>query len=303
MFTFSAAFISELIIYLAGGFWFWYQGFSIGHTILLVIAIAIGFRAFLVLATFLISWSFRVKPTVPLQINAFQTLNMMLSEFWALLKLSATTFPFEPWLGLREPPVSDRKGIPILLVHGFFCNGAYWAPMIKYLKKQGITNLFTLSLVPVFDDIDKFAEQVATKVEHILSVTGADKIILIGHSMGGLVSRAYLYRLGGKSSVLKLITLGSPHHGTAIAYFMGGLNVKQMRPQSAWLNELHKLEAQTIPIPTTCIYSCHDNFISPQDSGSLPLAKNIPVPGTGHIEMTFSKAFRELVYEEIIKAK
>ena len=167
------------------------------------------------------------------------------------------------------------------------------------LQQQGIKNIFALNLEPVFADIRQFAEQVAEKVAEIRTLTGADKVILVGHSMGGLVARVYLYQLGGRTFVKKLITLGSPHEGTVLANLMAGMNVKQMRPHNAWLAALAQSEAKQQTIPTTCIYSCHDNFIAPQESAKLHYAKNIPIAGVGHIEMTFSKPFQTLVYEEI----
>jgi pimeloyl-ACP methyl ester carboxylesterase len=49
--------------------------------------------------------------------------------------------------------------------------------------------------------------------------SGADKVILIGHSMGGLVSRAYIQGNGYRGDVERLITLGTPHRGSAESYY------------------------------------------------------------------------------------
>jgi len=304
MFTFKIQqfLLAEVVIYLIIGFGLWYfLALSVGTTLLLVLGIALGFRVFIVVATFFIGWLYRSQPTADLQINLLQTLKMMLSEWWALLVLFVTAFPFEAWLKLRNPDLmDDPKHVPVLLIHGFFCNGAYWLPMKRYLQKQGLTHIFTLNLEPVFADINQFAQQVAEKVSEIRAITGAEKVILVGHSMGGLVSRAYLYQLGGHAFVEKLITLGSPHQGTVLANLIGGMNVKQMRPHNAWLEALAQLETQQTTVPTTCIYSYHDNFIAPQESARLEYAKNIPLASIGHIEMTFSKRLQTLVYEEII---
>jgi hypothetical protein len=61
-------------------------------------------------------------------------------------------------------------------------------------------------------------------IEEILQISGRDKVVLFGHSMGGLVAREYLqntinWQIDGNHHVAKLITTGTPHggyEGTAI---------------------------------------------------------------------------------------
>lgn len=55
------------------------------------------------------------------------------------------------------------------------------------------------------------------QVEEILKATGADKVHVIGHSMGGLDARAMIARLGMADKVASLTTIGTPHHGTSFA--------------------------------------------------------------------------------------
>jgi triacylglycerol esterase/lipase EstA (alpha/beta hydrolase family) len=43
--------------------------------------------------------------------------------------------------------------------------------------------------------------------------TGQSKVIIIAHSMGGVISRAYIEGNGYRNDVESLFTLGSPHHG------------------------------------------------------------------------------------------
>jgi triacylglycerol esterase/lipase EstA (alpha/beta hydrolase family) len=104
-------------------------------------------------------------------------------------------------------------------------------------------------------------------------------LILVGHSMGGLVSRAYLRR-NGKARVAKLVTLGTPHRGSQLAKLGMGENGRQMVPGSAWLGGLNASGAVPLPAATVSIYSCHDNYVMPQDSSVLEGAKIVPLAGT-----------------------
>ena len=58
-----------------------------------------------------------------------------------------------------------------------------------------------------------YAERLSIAVEHILRATGAPKVMLVGHSMGGLVARAYIKWFDREQSVYKLLTVGTPNGG------------------------------------------------------------------------------------------
>ena len=53
------------------------------------------------------------------------------------------------------------------------------------------------------------------EVERIVAETGFERIHIIGHSLGGLIARYYVTRLGGDARVHTLVTLGTPHDGHA----------------------------------------------------------------------------------------
>ena len=50
-------------------------------------------------------------------------------------------------------------------------------------------------------------------MDNVLYATGKNKVIIVAHSMGGLVSRYYIKNLGGSNKVDKLIMIGTPNHG------------------------------------------------------------------------------------------
>lgn len=67
-------------------------------------------------------------------------------------------------------------------------------------------------------DNAKAALRLAGVVEEALRETGERKVILLGHSMGGMVSRYYCRVLGGESRVHALFLLASPTLGAPAAY-------------------------------------------------------------------------------------
>ena len=124
------------------------------------------------------------------------------------------------------------------------------------------------------------------------------KFIIVAHSMGGLVARAYLRRHGG-SKVARLITLGTGHHGSVLACLGIGRNARQMEPGSPWLESLAR---ETLPVPTTSIYSRHDNFVMPQASAVLSGARIIALVGVGHLSMGCSPAVLACIEAELNSA-
>ena len=55
-------------------------------------------------------------------------------------------------------------------------------------------------------------------MEQLVAETGYERMHVVGHSLGGLIARYYVTRLGGDERVHTLVTLGTPHSGTYSAY-------------------------------------------------------------------------------------
>ncbi|MGH8457227.1 MAG: esterase/lipase family protein, partial [Stenotrophobium sp.] len=123
----------------------------------------------------------------------------------------------------------DGTGTPILFVHGFICNAGVWRPLMRWLAHRAGAPMQAISLYPVLGNIDDYAAQLHEAVAAMRQRTGADKVMLVGHSMGGLVIRRYLQKSGAEH-VTRVVTLGSPHHGVYISRELArwGANLGQM---------------------------------------------------------------------------
>jgi len=200
-------------------------------------------------------------------------------EFTSSL-LTSSWYMLHP-VGMRLQP--DARGLPVLMIHGYVCNSGYWLPMSRLLARARI-NHYAVDLEPPGAAIDDFVPQVHAAVERLRAATGSEQIILLGHSMGGLVARAYLRR-HGHAHIAAVVTLGTPHHGTALAHFGPGSNAAQMRRGSEWLGLLHASEANLQRMLICSIYSVHDNIVAPQDSSELPGARNLVFGAIGHVAL------------------
>jgi predicted alpha/beta hydrolase family esterase len=265
----------------------------------LCLAVFLGVRAAILLLLFAVAWAGRMRRSPEQRIGPLQALYLFLREYLALIRLFVVLHPFEPFTRRDTLAEAPRGGLPVLFIHGYSCNAAYWQPMIAALRATGHESLHTLTLNPINCSIDRFVPQVAARVEAICAATGASKVILVGHSMGGLVARAYARR-GGADRVDRILTLGSPHHGTVHARLGFGRNAIEMRRGSAWLAQLNSAPD---PVPVCSIWSTHDNIVAPQDTAALPHAENVILCGVGHLEMTCAPVIQRMVGERIARAR
>jgi triacylglycerol esterase/lipase EstA (alpha/beta hydrolase family) len=294
--AFRRVLLIELIIHLALGWCLWhYAGWPPMGAATFLLACALVLRAALVAATFAVAGMFS-SPTPPEQrIGASAWLRLYLFELGAYVTIYNLYQPFERLIaGAEALQPLPRGQLPVLLIHGYVCNRGFMLPLRRYLGKHGV-RAYTHNLEPVYAGLDSYADGLARRVEEICAATGSEKLVILAHSMGGLAARAYLRRHGA-GRVAKLITLGSPHHGTVTARFAAGKNGRQMMPGNAWLKQLNE---ETSSVPVVSVFSHQDNVVLPQDSAVLAGAKIVSLSGMGHVSMPFSHRIREIALAEI----
>ena len=297
--AFRRILLIELAIYAVLG---WslvrHGGWSLIEAAAAALGCAIGMRAIGIAATFAIASRYASATPPGRQPGLVAWLRLYFAELGAFFLAYNLYQPFEPlFMGEeRRQPLPPGR-MPVLLLHGYVCNRGFMLPLRRYLGARGVS-AYTHNLEPAYADIDIYADGLARCIEEICAATGAGKLVILGHSMGGLAARACLRKHGARR-VAKLITLGTPHHGTALARLGAGENGRQMMPGNAWLERLNEAAPA---VPTVSVFSYQDNIVSPQDSAALAGAKNVGISGMGHISMPFSRRIREIALEEILAA-
>jgi len=189
---------------------------------------------------------------------------------------------------------------PVLLIPGYFSNRGIWVFFIKLLRGLGAGHVHTIDPKPMWGDVRDLAKQVADAVDAILSTTGAARVNLVGHSMGGLIARYYIEHLGGASKVGACVMLGTPNHGTLISRLGPGVCAKQMYPGSAFLADLNKFESIEKRVKYVSIRSTFDNMLVPSGNAILGgNTTNIALDHMGHLTMLYSSRVAKLVWENL----
>lgn len=292
--------LAELAACLLAGAWLHAaRGWSPIAIALGTIAWFAGIRLALVLLSSLLAWIFRTPRAAGEGIGMLATLRLVLREWRALLVANLAYLPWESRMLRPDPPAVPMERVPVVLVHGYFANRGYFRPLVQNLESRGAGPLFVPTLQRVVSPIEAFAEDLHAHIERIVAGTRQAQVVLVGHSMGGLVARAYMARHGVRR-VARLVTLGSPHHGSLLARLGAGANAREMEPGSAFLAALEEHEAGLATrVPVLSIYSRHDNMVFPQASSRLEGARTLAIPGLGHISMLSSRLLAEALLAEL----
>ncbi|HSX14065.1 MAG TPA: alpha/beta fold hydrolase [Chlamydiales bacterium] len=176
-------------------------------------------------------------------------------------------------------------GTPILLVHGYINTSAIWLYLKWKIKHLG--PIYTITLKPPFTSIEAHAEQMDKMATLIEKETLNKNLILVGYSMGGLVSAYYATKLAPKNKVQKIISISSPFAGTQVAKIAIGTNANQMRIGSMFLTKIND-EINNSKIPLFTIASKTDEIVIPYSSALLENSKQFIFNDLGHAGLIFS---------------
>jgi hypothetical protein len=179
-------------------------------------------------------------------------------------------------------------GTPIILVHGLVDNRSIFTLLRRALRRRGFGRVLTFNYSPFAQDIRTVAVRLGELIERTCEETGYERVHVVGHSLGGVIARYYVQRLGGDARVHTLCTLGSPHNGTFAAHLVPRKVVRQLRPGSDVITELAE-PAPGIQTRFVAFWSDLDQLVVPKRSGRIDhpdlSARNVLLKGVGHMSL------------------
>jgi triacylglycerol lipase len=176
---------------------------------------------------------------------------------------------------------------PILFVHGWNSSGTVWTTMIDRFKADGYTDSQLTNWSYDTSQSNKTtAAQIGQQIAAIRSRTGAAKVDIISHSMGGLSSRWYAkFVTGGQTDLDDWVSLGGPNHGTDTANFCFSTACSEMRAGSAFLGELNAGDESPGIVNYLTWWSPCDTVINPDSSVAVSGARNTQTGCLGHSDL------------------
>ncbi|MEU0130148.1 alpha/beta fold hydrolase [Streptomyces sp. NPDC006289] len=185
--------------------------------------------------------------------------------------------------GAAVQPLSTST--PVVFVHGYTGNASNWVTAMSVFQLNGWSSskLFAYEYNSYGNNITN-AQGLATFVNNVKSRTGASKVAIVNHSMGGLVSQYYLKVLGGNTSVSHLASIAGANHGTT---FAGACLIyttcQQMYPGSSFISQITSGDETPGDTRYATWYSACDGVILPYTSTRLSGATNNNVACQTHI--------------------
>jgi triacylglycerol lipase len=187
---------------------------------------------------------------------------------------------------------------PILFVHGWNSSSSTWNTMVSRFSADGWTAAELNNWSYNWHQSNATtASQISTKVDSILAATGATKVDIISHSMGGLSSRYYVRNLGGTAKVDDWVSLGGPNHGTNTSYFCFDTSCGEMRPNSSFLKALNSGDETPGAVNYGTFWSPCDEVINPDSSVALSGASNTQTACMSHSSLHEDAAVYGMVRE------
>jgi pimeloyl-ACP methyl ester carboxylesterase len=188
---------------------------------------------------------------------------------------------------------TPRRHAPVVLVHGYGGSPASWVPLERELRRAGFVHVHAAAYNAVTTSIDGIARGLVPLCREAMETAGTDHLHLVGHSLGGVVVRYAVHRLGLAGQVRTAVTVAAPHRGTQVASLGWGGAARALRPGSRVLADLERRSAPC-GVRWVAYYSDRD-LVVPPDSARLDehgsQAVNVAVPDVGHLGVLRAPAF------------
>ena len=171
---------------------------------------------------------------------------------------------------------------PVLVVPGYGGSTESVAGLADALRDNGRDVTVVELAGDGTGDLDEQAQVLAVAVDEALERTGSASADVVGYSAGGVIARLWVRDHGGDEQARRVVTLGSPHHGTDIANLAGGtvgcpIACQQLAADSSLLNRLNAGDETPDGPVFVSVWTTGDQTVTPPDSAELEGALNISV--------------------------
>ncbi len=181
--------------------------------------------------------------------------------------------------GGREPetvPASQAMPGPVLLVPGYGGSTTALDVLAEALTRAGRDATVVQLAGDGTGDLDEQAGVLKDAADRALERTGAASVDVIGYSAGGVTARLWVRDHGGAGLARRVVTLGSPHHGSDLAGLAADLATdscpaacQQLAPGSDLLRRLNAGDETPSGPMWVSIWSTDDQTVVPPDSAAL----------------------------------
>jgi triacylglycerol lipase len=182
-----------------------------------------------------------------------------------------------------DGPADQSRPGPVLVVPGYGGTASDLDPLVEQLRRDGRTVVAFEPTQGGTGDLAVQARRLADLATRTMDRADADSVDVVGYSAGGVIARLYVRDEGGASVVRRVLTLGSPHHGTDVAAFAEQAAgtcppaCVQLATGSALIQRLNAGDETPAGPRWITVRTDQDRTVTPTDSAELDGALNIEV--------------------------
>lgn len=181
--------------------------------------------------------------------------------------------------GLRFHAAGDPRRDeqpPTVLVHGYKDDATVFAPLARHLSEVGVrTYAVTLAPSDCSVPLEVLAQQLKTYISSNFAYN--QQLNFVGFSLGGIVARYYLQRMGGLERTGRFLSVATPHRGTWVAFASRLPAALQLRPNSAFLRDLNADAERLASIRFSSMWTPLDLMIVPSFNSRFHVGANMAV--------------------------
>lgn len=213
--------------------------------------------------------------------------------------LTVLFFPLRFWTSLWDPkPDLACPRPPVILIHGLYHNVSAWVLYRSLLIRKGFRNTHAFGYSSLNTNFYDLLKRLEKKVENLSERFPNQPVVLVGHSLGGLLARAYAEDPANSQKVAAVVTLGAPHQGSKLAAF-GAVKLARSLGYRGKLFEELEPKIKPPEIPCLAIFSPVDNMVIPHESLQVAHSgwshlESYPV---SHVAMLYHRRLAKLVLD------
>ena len=159
------------------------------------------------------------------------------------------------------PKIAQENGVPLLYAPGYLDEPETLKSTCRKLANETGAPVYIVKYRSKFQSIEAHSKDLSLVVNRIAVEMNRSDLMLIGHSMGGLVTGHYIGEKAARMNKIKLwVTIGTPHFGTDVANIGLGECARQMRPNSEFLRQFHT-NSRLHKVRSLHVYTMTDHIV------------------------------------------
>jgi pimeloyl-ACP methyl ester carboxylesterase len=205
--------------------------------------------------------------------------------------LVSILFPLGLLRACRPSSSSAESGLPpVILVHGLYHNASGWALYRCWLRRSGFTRIYAFNYLSFGKSFEEIVTRFEGFVREVESENPGRPAVMIGHSLGGLICRAFADAPGNVGRVQAVVTLGTPHRGSKLAALSLGALGQSLRYGGKLFKELER-NSPPAGSHRLALFSPMDTMVLPFEGLKIddPAWRQLEVAPVGHLGMLFHR--------------